>query len=61
MRYVVNDADSAHKRLLEPSPFDRHYGLEILEANDETKLLRLRRGDVQLVADFAAKTVEVQR
>jgi 1,4-dihydroxy-2-naphthoyl-CoA hydrolase len=35
LRYVVNDADSAHARLLEASPFDRHYGLEILEANDE--------------------------
>ena len=54
----------------EPDPFYRelialHHelprDLEILEANDDTKLLRLRRGDVQLVADFAAKTVEVRR
>jgi 1,4-dihydroxy-2-naphthoyl-CoA hydrolase len=33
--YIVNDTDSARARLLEASPFDRHYGLEILEANDE--------------------------
>jgi uncharacterized protein (TIGR00369 family) len=31
----MNNADGAHDRLLETSPFDRHYGLEILEANDE--------------------------
>ena len=35
--------------------------LEILEADDDTRRLRLRRGDVELVADFAAKTVEVRR
>ena len=33
--------------------------LEILEADDRTKRLRLRRGDVELVADFADKTVEL--
>jgi maltooligosyltrehalose trehalohydrolase len=35
--------------------------LEVLEADDDAKRLRLRRGDVELVADFAAKTVEVRR
>ena len=35
--------------------------LEVLEADDGAKRLRLRRGDVELVADFAAKTVEVRR
>ena len=30
-------------RLLEPSPFDRHYGLEVLECSDE-----LVRGQVQV-------------
>jgi uncharacterized protein (TIGR00369 family) len=31
----VTGADRARARLLEASPFDRHYGLEILEASDE--------------------------
>jgi uncharacterized protein (TIGR00369 family) len=31
----MSNADAARDRLLETSPFDRHYGLEILEANDE--------------------------
>jgi maltooligosyltrehalose trehalohydrolase len=35
--------------------------LEVVEANDETKRLRLRRGSVELTVDFDAKTVEVQR
>jgi maltooligosyltrehalose trehalohydrolase len=35
--------------------------LEVVEADDEAKRLRLRRGEVELVADFAAKTVEVIR
>jgi hypothetical protein len=35
--------------------------LEILEADDDTKRLRLRRGDVTLDVDFAAKTVELSR
>jgi maltooligosyltrehalose trehalohydrolase len=35
--------------------------LEVLEADDETQRLRLRRGEVELVADFATKTVEVKR
>ena len=33
--------------------------LEVLEADDDTKRLRLRRGDVTLAVDFAAKTVEL--
>ena len=33
--------------------------LEVLEADDETKRLRLRRGDVTLAVDFAAKTAEL--
>jgi maltooligosyltrehalose trehalohydrolase len=31
------------------------------DADDEAKTLRMRRGGVELVADFAAKTVEVRR
>jgi 1,4-dihydroxy-2-naphthoyl-CoA hydrolase len=31
----MSDADVARARLLEVSPFDRHYGLEILESSDE--------------------------
>ena len=31
----MSDADSPVDRLLETSPFDRHYGLEILEAGEE--------------------------
>jgi 1,4-dihydroxy-2-naphthoyl-CoA hydrolase len=31
----MSDAGIAHARLLEVSPFDRHYGLEILESSDE--------------------------
>ena len=54
----------------EPDPFYRELlelhralprELEVLEADDAAKRLRLRRGDVELVADFAAKTVEVKR
>jgi len=35
--------------------------LEVLEADDDARRLRLRRGDVELVADFAARRVEVRR
>ena len=35
--------------------------LEIVEANEEAKRLHVRRGDVELVADFRAQTVEVRR
>jgi len=54
----------------EPDPFYRellelHRGLprklEILEADDSTKVLRIRRGEVELVADFGNTTVEVRR
>jgi uncharacterized protein (TIGR00369 family) len=31
----MSDADVEHARLLEVSPFDRHYGLEILGSSDE--------------------------
>jgi uncharacterized protein (TIGR00369 family) len=31
----MNDADATRAHLLEVSPFDRHYGLEILERTDE--------------------------
>jgi 1,4-dihydroxy-2-naphthoyl-CoA hydrolase len=31
----VTDAEGLRGRLLDVSPFDRHYGLEILEASDE--------------------------
>jgi 1,4-dihydroxy-2-naphthoyl-CoA hydrolase len=32
---VVSESDDARARLLEASPFDLHYGLEILEASDD--------------------------
>jgi maltooligosyltrehalose trehalohydrolase len=35
--------------------------LEVLEAAEDRKLLRLRRGTTELVADFAAKQVEIRR
>jgi 1,4-dihydroxy-2-naphthoyl-CoA hydrolase len=35
LRNAVSDADRSVARLLEASPFDRHYGLEILEAGDD--------------------------
>ena len=35
--------------------------LEIVEADDDAKRLHLRRGTTDLVADFAAKTVEIRR
>jgi maltooligosyltrehalose trehalohydrolase len=35
--------------------------LEVLEADEDRKLLRLRRGTTELVADFAAKQVEIRR
>jgi maltooligosyltrehalose trehalohydrolase len=35
--------------------------LEIVEADDEAKRLHLRRGTTDLVADFAAKQVEIRR
>jgi hypothetical protein len=31
------------------------------EADDEAKVLTMRRGSVQLVVDFAARTVELSR
>jgi maltooligosyltrehalose trehalohydrolase len=54
----------------EPDPFYRellalHHDLprelEVVEADDDAKLLRLRRGEVELVADFGNTTVEVRR
>jgi maltooligosyltrehalose trehalohydrolase len=35
--------------------------LEVLVADEDRKLLRLRRGTTELVADFAAKQVEIRR
>jgi maltooligosyltrehalose trehalohydrolase len=35
--------------------------LEIVEADEEAKRLRVRRGDVELVADFGSRKVEVRR
>ena len=35
--------------------------LEVVEADDDAKRLRLRRGDVTLTADFAKRTVELSR
>jgi len=54
----------------EPDPFYRELlelhrtlpaELDVLEADDDSKRLRLRRGDVELVVDFAAKHVEIRR
>jgi maltooligosyltrehalose trehalohydrolase len=54
----------------EPDPFYRDLlelhrtlprELEVLEADEQAKRLRLRRGQVELVANFAARTVEVRR
>jgi maltooligosyltrehalose trehalohydrolase len=54
------DADPFYRELVElHRTLPRE--LEVLEADDDAKRLRLRRGDVELVADFAAKTVEVRR
>jgi maltooligosyltrehalose trehalohydrolase len=35
--------------------------LEIVEADEDAKLLRVRRGDVEVVADFRSRQVEVRR
>jgi maltooligosyltrehalose trehalohydrolase len=35
--------------------------LEVVEADDDAKRLRLRRGGVELVVDFAAREIEVRR
>jgi len=54
----------------EPDPFYRELlelrrtlprTLEIVEANEDEKRLRVRRGDVELVADFRSPSVEVRR
>ena len=54
----------------EPDPFYRELlqlrrelprELEILEADDRSRVLRIRRGGVELVADFGNTTVEVRR
>jgi maltooligosyltrehalose trehalohydrolase len=34
--------------------------MEILEVDEERKLLRARRGDAELVADFAARRAEIR-
>jgi hypothetical protein len=51
--------DPLYRRLLE-----LHHKLprtlEIVEANDDAKRLRLRRGHVELDVDFANKTVAVR-
>ena len=35
--------------------------LEVIEANEKEKRLHVRRGEVELVADFRARSVEVHR
>jgi len=54
----------------EPDPFYRDLlelrrtlprQLEVLEADDDARRLRVRRGSTELEADFAARTVEVRR
>jgi maltooligosyltrehalose trehalohydrolase len=53
----------------EPDPFYRellalHRELPrelAAHADDDAKVLRVRRGDVELVADFSARTVEIHR
>jgi maltooligosyltrehalose trehalohydrolase len=53
------EPDPLYRRLLElRSTLPRE--LEILEADDDAKRLRLRRGRVELDVDFANKTVEVK-
>jgi maltooligosyltrehalose trehalohydrolase len=52
------EPDPLYRRLLElHASLPRE--LEILEADDDAKRLRLRRGDVELLADFAARTVKL--
>jgi maltooligosyltrehalose trehalohydrolase len=52
------EPDPLYRRLLElRTTLPRE--LEILEADDDAKRLRLRRGDVELLADFAGKTVKL--
>ena len=55
---------------LEPDPFYRELldlrrslprELEIVEADDAAMLLRVRRGDVELAADFRRRRVELRR
>jgi maltooligosyltrehalose trehalohydrolase len=54
----------------EPDPFYRELlelrrtlprELEIVEADEKRKRLRVRRGDTELVADFAARAIEIHR
>ena len=47
----VSDAEGLRARLLDVSPFDRHYGLEIVEASDE-----LVRGRVPVVEHVTQPT-----
>jgi maltooligosyltrehalose trehalohydrolase len=52
------EPDPLYRQLLELH-HELPRGLEILEADDETKRLRLRRGGVTLAVDFANTTVEL--
>ena len=48
------EVDPLYRELLAPAP-ELPRELEVLEADDDRKLLRLRRGTIELVADFAAE------
>src|SRR3954454_13530412 len=54
------DADPIYRELLQLRR-ELPRELEIVEADDAAKILRLRRGDVELVADFDNTTVEIRR
>jgi maltooligosyltrehalose trehalohydrolase len=52
------EPDPVHRRLLQLH-HELPRELEVLEADDDAKRLRLRRGSVELTADFANRTVEL--
>jgi maltooligosyltrehalose trehalohydrolase len=54
------EPDPIYRELLQLRP-ELPRELEIVEADDAAKILRLRRGDVELVADFDNTTVEIRR
>jgi maltooligosyltrehalose trehalohydrolase len=57
---VAREPDSLYRELLElRSTLPRT--LEVVEANEEEKRLHVRRGEVELVADFRARSIEVRR
>ena len=59
-KLAQRDADPLYRELLQLRR-ELPRELEILEADDEQKLLRVRRGTVELAVDFEAWKVEVRR